>query len=112
MESDGKSITYLRNTPRNQEGSLLGVGKHATGGVVEAEVGGTVDDDTLDGYTESSVETFDTVGLCDLAQAVTKTGELTLTTSFADIGGQPVQTLDKLILFHSCAREAKITSLL
>ncbi len=79
----------LRNTPGNEEWSLLGVGKHATSGVVEAEVRGTVDNDTLDGYTESSVQSSKTVSLEDLGQAVAKTRELTLSTGFTDIGSQP-----------------------
>jgi len=85
--SDGSND--LRDTPRNEEWSLLGVWEHATGCVIEAEVSGTVDDDTLDGYTEALVETSETVRLEDLGQAVSKTSELTLTSGFADISCQP-----------------------
>lgn len=85
-----KRKTHLRNTPGYEEWSLLGVGEHATSGVVEAEVRGTVDDDTLDGYTESSVQSSKTVSLEDLGQAVAETRELTLSTGFTDIGSQPI----------------------
>lgn len=78
----------LRDGPADDDGGVLGVGQHATRGVVESEVGRTVDNDTLHGHSETSVQTDETVGLEDLAQAVSETGELTLSVSFADVGGE------------------------
>lgn len=81
-------ITNLSDGPADVPRSGLRVWQHTTSGVVEAEVGSTVDDDTLDGYTESSVQTDDTVTLEDLTQTITQAPELTLTGALADISSQ------------------------
>lgn len=78
----------LRDRPADDDGSVLGVGQHATSGVVETEVWGTVDNDALHGHTEASVETDQAIGLEDLADAVSEAGELTLALAFADVGGE------------------------
>lgn len=81
--------TDLRDTPGDEEWSFLGVGQHATSGVVESKVRGTIDNDTLDGYTETSVQTTNTIGFEDFRQTVTKTCEFTTSTCFTYISGQP-----------------------
>jgi len=109
-------ISHLCNGPWDINGSLLGVGEHALGGIVEAEEGGTVDDDALekkqsvfrvkvlrasiraawfsylDGHAETAVQTANAVRLEDLGQAVAETGEFTLS-DLADISCQPVQKI-------------------
>lgn len=78
----------LGDGPADHQRGVLGVGQHAARGVVETEVRRTVDDDTLHRHTESSVQAGQTVGLEDLAQAVSETGELALAIALADVGGQ------------------------
>lgn len=56
----------LSDTPGDEETGLLGVGKHSLGCVEATEVRSSVDDDTLDGYAESSVQADQTVLLEDL----------------------------------------------
>lgn len=87
-DDTGDGGDSLRDGPADDERCVLGVGQHATGGVVESEVGGTVDDDALHGHAEASVETSQTVGLEDLAQTVAETLEFTLAVAFADVGGE------------------------
>lgn len=82
--------TYLSDGPGDDDWCVLGVGEDALGGVVEAEEGGTVDDDTLYRDAESTVKSTQTVSLVDLDQAVAQAGEFTLTSAFAYIGGQPI----------------------
>lgn len=77
----------LRDGPADDEWCVLGVGQHATGGVIEAEVRRTVDDDTLHGHSEASVETTETVRLEDLADAVEQALVFT-GVSLADVGGE------------------------
>ena len=77
----------LRDSPADDERCVLGIRQHATSSVVEAEVRGTVDDDTLHGHAETSVETGETVGLEDLADAVEETLVLARV-GLAHVGGQ------------------------
>lgn len=84
------SRLYLCDGPGDDQWGLLGVGQHALGGVEEAEVGGTVDDDALDGHAEALVETLDTIGLHDLLDAVTHAIELATGAGLGHVGGQPV----------------------
>lgn len=55
-------------------------------GVVHAEVQTTVDDDTEDGGTETTVETGNTVGGDGLAVDIDETVELTVTTTLGRLG--------------------------
>lgn len=79
----------LGDGPADVDGCVLGVGQHTASGIVEAEVGGTVDDDALDRHTEAAVQADKAVALEDLGQAVAQTGEFTLTT-LASISSQAV----------------------
>lgn len=65
--------THLCDTPRNKEWRLFGIWQHTTGSVIETEVGSTVNDNTLNGYSEAAVQSGETVSLEDLAQAIAKT---------------------------------------
>lgn len=58
-------VKYLSNSPRNNDGSVLGVRQDALGGIVEAEEGSAVDDDTLDGDSEATVQTDEAISLED-----------------------------------------------
>lgn len=78
----------LSDGPADDDGSVLGVGQHATRRVVEAEVGGAVDDDALYGHSEATVQADEAVGLEDLGEAVAEAAELALTGALADIGGE------------------------
>lgn len=78
----------LSDGPADDDRSVLGVGQHAASGVVEAEVGGAVDDDALDGHSESSIETGQAVGLEGLGEAVGQAGVLALADAFADVSGE------------------------
>lgn len=78
----------LSDRPGDDNVRVLRVGQHSFGCVEEAKVSSSVDDDTLDGHTEATVQTDDTVRLGDLLQTVDKTGELTFTSSFANIGAE------------------------
>lgn len=79
----------LGDGPADVDGCVLGIGQHAASGIVEAEVGGTVDDDALDGHSEAAVQSNDAVALEDLGQAVAQTGELASST-LASISSQAV----------------------
>lgn len=68
----------LSDHPVDDEGRLLRIGQHTAGSVVEAEVGGTVDDNALHGDVEAAVQTNNAVGLDGLGQAVSKTSVLAL----------------------------------
>jgi len=78
----------LSNSPGYDEACALGVGQHALGCVVEAEEGGTVDDDTLDGHSEALVEATHAIRLEDLHKAVTEAVELTLASTLTDISSK------------------------
>lgn len=60
---DGDS--YLCNGPRDDEWSVLWIGQDTLGGIVETEEGSTIDDDTLDWYAETAVQSSQTVGFED-----------------------------------------------
>lgn len=62
--------------------------KLTLGCVVDAEVSGSVNDDTLHGHIEALVQTFDAIRLGDLYQAVSQAGELSFCSSLADISSQ------------------------
>lgn len=67
---------------------------------VEApEVGRSVNDDTLHWHVESQVKTLDAIGLEDLGDAVSKTGELSFCWALADVGSKScsgeVQRIDE-----------------
>ncbi|GMS89316.1 hypothetical protein PENTCL1PPCAC_11491, partial [Pristionchus entomophagus] len=70
-----------------EEVELLLRGEHHLGGVEHSEVSGTVDDDTLDGDEESSVQSDGSVGLGDLDQTISETLELTVV-GLSDVSGQ------------------------
>lgn len=69
------------------------------GSVINSEVGSSVDDDALDGDTETLVETLQAIRLEDLAETVAQPTELTLGRSLAHVGSQPgpskVQRVDE-----------------
>lgn len=77
----------LSDGPADVPRGGLWVWQHTASSVVEAEVGRTVDDDTLDGYAETTVQTNQAIRLEDLAQTIAETLELTLATT-TDISGQ------------------------
>lgn len=81
-------VTYLGNTPWDEESSVLRIGQHSLGSVEEAKVWSTVDDDSLDRHTKSSVQTHKTIRLEDLGETVTETVEFTAGTSLTDVSGQ------------------------
>lgn len=76
----------MSNGPRHQQ---VGLASHALGSVVQSEEGGTVNDDALDGHEEATVQTNETICLKDFGQAIAQTGELSGTSTFADISGKP-----------------------
>lgn len=78
----------LSDGPADDERGVLGIRQHAAGGIVEAEVCGAVDNDTLHRHSKASVETDDSIRLGDLAQAVSEAFELALAVAFADVGGE------------------------
>jgi len=75
----------LSNRPTDEDVGVLGIGKHTLGGIEEAEVRGTIDNNTLNGYGETTVESDNTIRLGDLSQTIQKTVEFSLST-LADIG--------------------------
>lgn len=77
----GDSGDDLCNSPADIPRGGLGVWQHTTSSVVETEVGSTVDDDTLDRYTETTVQTDEAVRLIDLGKTVAQTLELTLSSA-------------------------------
>ena len=70
--------TYLCDGPGDEDGGVLRVRQHSLGSIEATEVGRTIDDDTLNGHVESTVQTDDTVRLDRLLQTVEQTVELTL----------------------------------
>lgn len=56
--------------------------------VIDAEVGSSVNDDALDRHIEALVQAFKPIGSENLSQAVTKTLEFSISTSFAHIGSK------------------------
>ena len=95
-DNTSNSCNNLSNSPADVDGGVLRIGQHTAGSIVEAEVGSTVDNDTLYGYTETTVQTNNTIRFEDLGQAVAKTGEFTLTT-LAGISGQTILWITKYI---------------
>lgn len=57
-------------------------------GVVDAEVGGSVDDDALDGHVEALVQPPEAIRAEDFHQAVTEAAELAVGPGFAHVGCQ------------------------
>lgn len=78
----------LSDGPADDDGCVLGVGQHTARRIVETEICSTVDNDTLYGYTETSVQTDESIRLEDLADAVTETGELALAIALTDVSGE------------------------
>lgn len=87
-DDSSHSCYGLSNSPRDEEGSVFRVGKHALCSVEEAEVRRSVDDDTLNGHSETSVQPNNAVRLERFRETVAQSSELSLSTRFADIGGQ------------------------
>lgn len=83
-----EELSYLCNTPRDEDRGVLRVGQHSLGGVEAAEVRRTVDDDTLHGHVEATVQTDQTVRLDRLLQAVNETVELALLAGAANVRAQ------------------------
>lgn len=86
-DDSGNGGHSLSNQPGDDQWGVLGVRQHALGSVEESKVGGTVDDDTLDGDDESTVQTKSTVRFEDLDQTVAQSLEFTMT-SLAGISSQ------------------------
>lgn len=78
----------LGNHPVDDQWSVLGVGQHTTGSIVQTEVSSAVDDDTLNGDAEATVQTKDTIRFDGLGETVTQTTELAFGGTFTDIGSQ------------------------
>lgn len=76
----------LGNHPLGKDRGVLGE-EETLSGIVTTEEGGTVNNDTVEGNHETTVETTNTVLLGDLLQAVTHTSELTLV-ALTHIGGE------------------------
>lgn len=81
-------LSYLSNTEVHDEWRVLGVGQGAAGCVVATEVGSAVDDDTLNGHAEATVQSNDAVGLDGLLDAVNQAVVLAVSSSLADISTQ------------------------
>lgn len=101
---------YLSDGPADDNGGVLGVGKHAPGGVVEAEVGGAVDDDSLHRHSEAAVQSSQAVGLVDLGQTVSETAELSGSTGFAYISSQPIGQMTLIFWKRGPASKVNITT--
>lgn len=101
----------LSDGPADVDGCVLGIGQHAAGSIVEAKVCSTVDDDTLHGNTETTVQSSDAITLEDLAQAVAQTGELA-SSALASISSQTIvdtdKYIDKLITYRYNDRSAAV----
>ncbi|KAL9698831.1 hypothetical protein quinque_002272 [Culex quinquefasciatus] len=81
-DDTGQRHHNLCNTPRDEDRGVFRVGQHSLGGV-EA-----VDDDTLHGHVEATVQINQTVGLDGLLQAVDETVELALLADAAYVSAQ------------------------
>jgi hypothetical protein len=79
---------YLSNTEVDNEWRVLWIRQRTAGSVVATEVGSTVDDDTLNGHAEATVQANDTVGLQCLLDTVNQAIVLTICSSLADISTQ------------------------
>lgn len=86
-----ESSVYLSDTPRNKEWRLFGIWQHTTGSIVETEIRCSINNDTLDGYSETTVKTGKAITFENLAQAITETTEFTFSASFTDISSQPIR---------------------
>lgn len=84
----GTGFSYLSDTEVHDEWRVLGVGQWAASCVVATEVGSAVDDDTLNGHAEATVQSNDAVGLDGLLDAVNQAVVLAVSSSFADISTQ------------------------
>lgn len=83
---DGDS--YLSNTEVDDEWRVLGVGQRTASCVVATEVGSTVDDDTLNGHAESTVQSNDAIGLHGFLETVNQAVVHAVSCSLADISTQ------------------------
>lgn len=78
----------MSDGPADDDGGVLGVWQHSAGRVVEAEVGGAVDDDALHGHSEASVESSESVRFEGLRETIAEAAEFALAGAFADVGGE------------------------
>lgn len=89
----------LGDHPRDDNGSVLGVRKHALSSVKEAKVGRSVDYDALYRHIEATVQPHETIRLEDLRKTVAQSSELPLSCTLADVCSQPgsgeVQRVDE-----------------
>lgn len=81
-------LSYLSNTEVDNEWRVLRVGQRTAGCVVATEVCGTVDDDTLNGHAETTVQANGTIGLQCLLDTVDQTVVLTVSSAFTNISTQ------------------------
>lgn len=81
-------FTYLCNSEVDDEWRVLWIGQGTASCVVATEVGGTVDDDTLDGHAEATVQSSDTIRLHCLLDAIDETSILTVSIPLTDISTQ------------------------
>lgn len=81
-------VTHLCNSEVDNERRVLWIGQWATSGVVTTEVGSTVDDDTLDWYAETAIQSNCAVGLQCLLDTVDQAIVLTICSSLTDISTQ------------------------
>ena len=84
----GNFSSYLSNTEVDNEWRVLRVGQRSTSSVVTTEVCGTVDDDTLNGHAETTVQANGTIGLQCLLDTVDQTVVLTVSSAFTNISTQ------------------------
>lgn len=87
-KDSGSDSDDLGNSPSGEEVELLSVsGEDHLGGIEHSEVSGSVDDDSLHGDEESSVESNWSVRLDDLDKAVSESLEFTVV-GLSDISGK------------------------
>mmetsp|Transcript_44586 Transcript_44586/g.88108 ORF Transcript_44586/g.88108 Transcript_44586/m.88108 type:complete len:390 (+) Transcript_44586:1066-2235(+) len=78
-DDTGSSSHSLSDTPLEEEVCLLLISKeHSLGGIVQTEVGSSVNNNSLHGDAESLVERPHTACPCHLGEAVIQSGELSL----------------------------------
>ena len=92
-------FSYLCNSEVDNEWRVLGVRQRTTSCVVATEVCSTIDDDTLNGHAEATVQTDDTVRFHCLLDTIDQAIVLTVSSTFANISTQTstsvIQWVDK-----------------
>jgi hypothetical protein len=83
-----KNFSYLSNTEVDNEWRVLGIRQRTASCVVATEVGGTVDDDTLNGHAEATVQSSDAIGFHGLLETIDQAVVLTICCSLTDISTQ------------------------